>query len=459
MPVPNRLDRWRDRFHHFVWETDPAALAPATGWSVRALRLGQALAAELQRGDLSLRAMGLVYTTLLSFVPLLAFSFSVLKAMGVHNQMRPMLEQLLDPLGPQAAGLTDQIVGFVQHINVGVLGAVGVGFLVFTVISLVHKVEQAFNHTWRVRRPRGFAQRFSGYLSVLLVGPVLVFGALALTASLMSSAVVQGLMAIEPFGSLLRLGMRLAPYGLIIAAFTGVYVIIPNTRVKPSAALAGGVVAGVLWETVGWAFGAFMVGSTKYTAIYSGFAIVMLFLVWLFASWQILLVGAQVAFFVQHPSHQRPGAEAPTLGGRVRERLALLVMYAIGHRHFDGRPPPTAGTLTHRLGVPEAVTAGLLDDLAAAGLVLATGDEPPAWVPAADLERIPLARVLEAVRSAGDGAYPLPAEAAVDAVVEKVDRTVAGALAHATLRGLVQARALEQPENTPAEAPARAPAP
>ncbi|MDP1929009.1 MAG: YhjD/YihY/BrkB family envelope integrity protein, partial [Thiobacillus sp.] len=124
---------------------------------------------------LNLRAMSLVYTTLLSLVPLLAVSFSVLKAFGVHNAARPALLALLAPLGDERVQMVDQITGFVDNIKVGVLGVVGVALLLYTAVSLVQKVEQGFNEVWHVRRERTFAQRFSNYLSVIFTAPVLLF--------------------------------------------------------------------------------------------------------------------------------------------------------------------------------------------------------------------------------------------------------------------------------------------
>jgi len=445
------LERMKERLRDAVWGRDPARLPAPAAWAVRTARLAQAVALDLKAGQLTLRAMGLVYTTLLSLVPLLAFSFSVLKAMGAHNQMRPALLKFLAPLGDAAPRVADQIVGFVARVDVGVLGAVGVAFLVFTVLSLVRKVEEAFNFIWRVRHPRGFAQRFSGYLSVLLIGPLLVVAALGLTASLMSTALVQRVLAVEPFGALVALAARLAPYGMVIAAFTVTYILIPNARVRPGAALTGGAVAGLLWESVGWGFGSFVAGSGKYTAIYSGFAILVLFMLWLFVSWLILLAGAVVSFYVQHPDYQRGDAGTPSVSGRVREHLALLAMYAVGRRHLDGGPPWTGDGLTAWLGVPAEIAAGVLDALTARDLLATTSDAVPAYLPAVDPERIALAAVVEAVRSEGDPTpYPLPAEPAVDGVLARLEMTRAEALGHATLRGLVASR----PGGADAPAPA-----
>ena len=120
----------------------------------RILRYPYALIRDILRGDLTLRAMGLVYTTLLSLVPLIALSFSVLKGLGYHRELEPVLYSFLEPLGDRGYELTEQIMDFVDNVRGGVLGSLGLIFLLYTTISTIQKVEEAFNFVWRVERPR-----------------------------------------------------------------------------------------------------------------------------------------------------------------------------------------------------------------------------------------------------------------------------------------------------------------
>ncbi|HXV80481.1 MAG TPA: YhjD/YihY/BrkB family envelope integrity protein, partial [Candidatus Binatia bacterium] len=115
---------------------------------------------------LSLQAMSLTYTTLLSLVPFLAVTFSVLKAFGAQSFAEPFLASVLEPLGPQGSEVTNRIMGFVKNLRVGILGAVGMAMLFYTVVSLVAKMEDALNHIWHLPLSRSWGQRFSAYLSV-----------------------------------------------------------------------------------------------------------------------------------------------------------------------------------------------------------------------------------------------------------------------------------------------------
>jgi len=208
----HQILQWYEWFIVQIWGDDLRELSGVRRWIIVPVRLLIVLTRQLLQGQLNLRAMSLVYTTLLSVVPLLAVSFSVLKGFGVHNQVEPLLTNFLAPLGPRGEELTGNIIGFVENIKVGVLGSLGLVLLLYTVVSLIQKVEASFNYVWQVERLRGLAQRFSNYLSVILIGPVLVFTALGVTATAMSNVLVQQLMSVEPFGYLFLTLTKFIPY-------------------------------------------------------------------------------------------------------------------------------------------------------------------------------------------------------------------------------------------------------
>jgi len=310
-------------------------------WLINTLRFSSIMVRELATGELNLRAMSLVFTTLLSLVPLIAVAFSVLKAFGVHNQIEPVLLSVLEPLGDKGIEITANIIGFVQNVKVGVLGSVGVAMLFYTIIALVQKIENAFNFVWRVKRPRTLARRFTDYLSVVMIGPVLVFTALGLAATALNHNVVQQLQAIEPFGTLILFATKSIPYLMIISAFTFLYKFIPNTQVKLLPALIGATVAGVMWVSVGVVFAKFVASSSSYTAIYSSFAILFFFMIWLYLAWLILLVGSQVAFYLQHPNLVRVGGQSNRLSPRLREKEGLWLMTVIARQFLQQKAAMT----------------------------------------------------------------------------------------------------------------------
>jgi membrane protein len=410
---------------------------------LRSARICYAVIRDLAAGHLTLRATSLVYTTLLALVPLLAVSFSVLKGFGVQNQIEPLLLNFLKPLGDKGVEVSGRIIGFVNNMKVKVLGYLGLGLLMYTVTSMIQKMEGAFNYIWRVRQSRPFSQRFSGYLSVILIGPVLVFSALGVTASLMTTGMVKHLLAMEPFGGFLMAATKLLPYLLTIVAFGITYLLVPNTRVRLDAALVGALVSGVLWEATGWAFASFVVKSTQYTAIYSGFAIVITFMIWLYLSWLILLVGASVAFYYQQPEIFQTDAREVKLTNRQVERLALLVMQLIGWNYYHERPPWTLAGLAKRLQVPWEVLAPVTEALERHRLLTQTAAEPPAYLPTRPLEATEVIEVLRAVRQDQRDSLFLnggvPDDGRVEVLVKEVEEAIATSLRGQTLKELALA--------------------
>ncbi len=429
-----------ERVERALWRGG-AAKSFASGVALRALRVVVLVVRDLAQGQLTLRAMSLVYTTLLSIVPLLALSFSVLKGFGVYNQIQPMLLAFLEPLGEKGEEVALRIVQFIENMNVGVLGAVGLALLLYTAVSLMQKIEESLNYIWHVSRARPFGERFSRYISALLVGPILVFSALGLTATVANVDAIRGLLQVDALSQAVYAAGRVTPYLFVTAAFTFVYLFIPNTRVRLVPALIGGAVGGIAWQTAGWAFATFVASSGKYAAIYSGFAILILFMVWLYLSWLILLVGASVAFYVQHPEYSFAKEGEPALSNRMRERLAVSVMTAVARRFVEGATPPTASELGRSTGVPGHTIGSVIDALERHGLLVATTGDPPGWLPARDLGSIGVAQIVMTVRAAGERRFVGPDTVAHDqpaeAVLGRVEDAVRDALQGLTLRDLV----------------------
>jgi membrane protein len=384
------------RLEHCLFEP-PESLIGKPLWTVaRVLRYPYALVRDILRGDLTLRAMSLVYTTLLSIVPLLALSFSVLKGLGYHRDLEPVLFSFLEPLGERAYDITAQVMTFVDNVRGGVLGSIGLIFLLYTVISMVQKVEESFNFVWRVEQPRSLARRFSEYLSVMIVGPALIVAALGLLATVRNSAFMQTVATYEPFGTVLIVLGHLTPYLLVTGVFAFLYGFVPNCHVRIAAALIGGVFGGALWAASGIVFASFVAESSRTMVIYAGFAIVIIALIWLYVSWLVLLLGAQLAFYVQNPQYLRPGRGEIQLNSSLRERVALSIMYLIVGSFRDGKSRWSINALADHLGLPGAALGPIVTALERDKLLVLVDDDT--WVPGRDPSEIQLTEVLDAVR-------------------------------------------------------------
>jgi len=387
--------------------------------------------ARYRNDVLNLQAMSLTYSTLLSFVPFLAVMFSVLKAFGVQNVLEPFLAQMLQPLGAEASAVTNKIINFVENIRIGILGAVGLALLFYTVVTLVAKIEDALNQIWRSPRSRSWGQRTTAYLSVVLVGPVMVFTALALTASAQSYWLVARLFKIGFVSYVFTLTTSIMPFVLLCATFTFLYKFIPYTQVRLRSALVGGAAAGILWQLVGMGFAAFVANSAQYAAIYSSFAIMIVFLIWLYVGWLIFLVGAEVAYFHQHPHAFIREALHGTGGHRFQEWLALSAMVEITRRHFSDGPPWKPTELAASFGVSSL--ENFIDDFVRAGILLRSL-EPEGVALARPPESVTVNDVLDIVSDSAAHELRNPGPAAD--ILTRRDRAVHDALEGITLKSL-----------------------
>lgn len=439
------LNRIPNTFNRYIWQGDLHTLPLHKRLLIFWLRMLQVLVQDFAGGDITMRSMSLVYTTLLAIVPTLAFVFAILKGLGVQDNLEPMLLNFLAPLGEKGEELSMRILNFVDNVKAGVLGVLGLLVLAYAVISLVQKVESGMNYVWRVREVRSLGERFSHYLSVILIGPLLVIVALAITATLSSHGMSQYIKEVAGFGPVLISGIKLLPYLLVIAAFTFVYAFVPHTHVQFRAALYGGIFAGILWEFAGWAFAALTVSSTRLTLIYSGFAILVMFMAWIYLCWLILFVGAQVAFYVQNPELvRRHGRE--DIGGRTLERLALHIMYLVGRSYHDNKTPWSREELARRLRVPTESVLDVLGRLRENGLLMLVSGRIRRYVPGRDMGTITLKDIVNAMRLNPSGAEDvdvyLKGVVSVDDVVTKLNHAIDSALGNATLRDLVEQQAV-----------------
>ena len=428
---------WLDRylFGEFSEGTTPGALA------LRVLRYPYAILRDLSRGQINLYSMGLVYATLLSVVPLIAFAFAVLKAFGAHRELEPLIGEFFAPVGDQAPELTHRIMEFADSVSTGLVGSLGLALLLWTLLGTIKKVEDGFNFIWRVEHARSFARRVTEYVALLIVGPIVVVSFIGLTHSALESASA-GIGRYMPFFDRLKeFGLIVAPFFMVTAIFTGVYMFVPNTRVKWKPAIIGGVTAGILWVVIGKLFTALVVYTTRLSVVYAGFAIIVAALLWTYFGWLILLIGAQLSFYVQNRNYLRMGLTELRLSVVQREQLTLKVMYLIARSYHDGKTRWSLDGLSHELAMPGIAISRIVHALEDARLVTVTEDEH--LLPARDLGKISVQEVLDIARNekAGQVGWRNIKLPAIDAISAKMDEAWRKSCGDMTLRDLVEDQA------------------
>jgi membrane protein len=433
-----------------LWKIDAAPRGQLASLGIGVARVLVVVVRALTDALLNLEATALVYRTLLSIVPLLAVGFSVLKAFGAEYKVDTVVARILEPLGASGSQLAAQVVGFVDNLRVSVLGAIGFVLLFYTVLSVIERIESAFNRIWHVRRPRSLARKFSDYLSIVLVGPVLVFGAFGIMAAAQNYWLVQRVLAATHLtGAAVFLARHGAPFVLLVAAFTLLYRLLPHTRVTLRAALVGGVTAALMWHVAGYGFALFVAGSTSYTAIYSGAAVFLISLIWLQLAWLIVLTGAQVAYVHQHPIASVIVRGRPSV--LLRERIGLGALVEVTRRYLRGEGPSQPAELARTLDAPLGTLEDLLEDFVASGLLVHT-TEPDGVLLARVPDQVTIIDALDAIREppASYDADPPDVPGPVADALRRREEAVRGALGAVTLRSLATATdsALAEPSRT-----------
>jgi membrane protein len=432
------MPKWLNRLEDGLFQKS-RSMDPPWGAALRWLQYPAALIRDWLVSDMSIRAMSLAYTTLLSLVPLLVFSFAILKGFGARGDLKFILHEFFRPLGVEATQLTESVMQFVVNMRGELLGTIGLIFLVYTVVATIQKVEASFNFVWRVERPRNFGRRFLEYSSVMIFGPFLLAVAVGLLGSAEHSPLARWLHAVAPLAWITGLLGQVVPYVIVAGVFTCMYRFIPNTFVQFRAAGIGGLTAGIIWALVGKVFTAVIVYSSQMVAVYSGFAIVLTTLIWVYLSWLILLIGAQLAFYVQFPHYLRHGQEPIELTGNDREQAGLSIMYLIGRDHGQGKGVWDAGRLAAALDVPGTALSPVLARLERGALIAA--GEKDQFILGRDPEAILLADILDAVRTLQVGRWPIEVHqvAAAARVMSEAQAAMRERLGTQSLKDLIAA--------------------
>ena len=423
----------------WIWQDDDEAVGQLSTAQQLFRRIVRTLLAVLRDSGLGqhrLYAASLVYTTLLALAPMLALSFSVVKSLGGADMLEPFLRQILQPLGAQGLSLIPTLIGFVNNVSVGVLGALGLTFLVMSVLSLMQKVEDSFNQIWRVATPRRLATRIRDHLSVLLIGPLFIFLSMGMTATLRYEDTLGRWAGLHRMDDLMAWALSLVPWILYTLAFAALYIFMPNTRVRIVPGFIAGAATACAWKILGLAFTLFVEQSANYAAIYSAFAALILFMLWLYMAWVVVLAGASMAYYLQYPDNVRLGAPAGLRPLGEERGLALLLAAEVSRRFYAHPQQPTQmRTLAMVWHIPTTLAESTLARLAAAGIVL---NAPQGYVPARPFDELLVAELIELVDNSGEAARRTRWPSAIGDVIDAMKTAREGTLSALTLKELGQ---------------------
>lgn len=405
---------------------------------VRAIQLVLVLWGQVHQDKLVIRASGLAFSTLLALVPLVAVVFSLLAAFGTLDSLKLRIESfMLTELVPTRQ---DEIARWLNQFleNADHLGLFGFVFLLVTAILLLDNIETNFNDIWHVRKSRSVIAKITSYTSVLVFGSVLLGASLSISARLRAVLHTSGSFELGP---VTWIGGMVVPILLSFFAFWLMYLIIPNIKVGLRNALTGAIVASVLWETGKSAFASSVGQSVQYSTIYGSLAVVPIFLVWLYITWVIVLLGLEIAFVRRHlPALIRARFEA-SQARNDRLGLVLRSLLLISERFEKGLEPAGIDELAQRFQVSFRRIDEEMSLLVRRGLLrrAAGRSGEPGLVPARAPDQITIVEVLGLmvhVPEIDEGAGRLDQEAA--SVLRLFKEGGAEAIGELTVREVVE---------------------
>jgi membrane protein len=394
-----------------IWRIRLADLPFGKSFLIRQLRIIILAFRGYDEDRCLLRASSLTFYTLLSIVPVAAMFFGVAKGFGFERLLKQLFERF-----PGQEEVLSQVISFsnslLEQTRGGLLAGIGLLLLFWSVLKVLGHIEMALNDIWGIKESRSWGRKFSDYLSIMLISPILVLisGSATVFITTQVTQITQKVELLGVISPLISFLLKFTPYGLIWALFTILYIIMPNTKVNFKAGLLGGVVAGTLYQIAQWAYISFQIGAAKYNAIYGSFAALPLFLMWLQISWWIVLFGAELSFANQNVDTYEYEPDSLRASPGFKKLLALQIAHLLIKKFENGERPLTDSQISAQFEMPIRLVHNILFDLVKSGLVSeikVIADKKFAYQPARDINKMTIQYVLEALDQSGTDDIPV----------------------------------------------------
>jgi membrane protein len=427
----SKLGQLKKFLLHDAWTTE---LSSMSGWHrllVRFVRVGQLVIRGFREDDLSVHAAALTFATLVSLIPLLMIGFAMLKGFGGGEEASVRLTEAISAMPVQFRDFVQQMVDIVMRANFKTLGWVGVAVLFVTVVQVLGSIESSFNRVWGVAAPRTIWRKFTNYVSITVVVPVLVMTAFAVTASLKNQVISVHL---DQWAWLARTLLQLTPLATVWLAFFLLFVFMPNTHVNRRAAASSALISALLW--LGWQkiYISMQVSLSRYDAIYGTFASIPIFLLWLSVCWMIVLLGSEIAFAIQHHATYHMERSAGQASMQAKISLALAAVLDAARAFSGGCPVLNVSDYAHAHKVPVRLLNDIVGLLERGGLMAELAENSGAYVLLRGPEYIKVGEVVGLLLNDGSGPERLGLDNLPSSVREAV-KTMNGGL-DASLREL-----------------------
>ena len=394
-----------------IWRIHSRNLSRTKSFFIKCLRIVLLSLRGFYEDKCYLRASALTFYSLLSIVPVVAMAFGIAKGFGFQ---RVLQEQLLESF-PAHEEIMLQVINFAQSLlentEGGLVAGIGVAILLWSVIKVLGNIEYSFNDIWGVRQSRSWGRKFTDYLAVMLIGPLLLIVSSSITVFITTQIrfITEKFVLLGAVSSIIFLLLQFMPYCIVWILFSFIYIFMPNLKVRFTSGLLAGIVAGTFYEVSQWAYITFQVGVASYNAIYGGFAALPLFLVWLQVSWLMVLFGAEISFAHQNVDMYEFEPDCRQVSLSLKKLLALQVTHFLVKNFSKGKTPFTASSIAYALEIPIRLVRQILFELVEGNIVSEVNTQEykeAAFQPARDGEALTIKYVIDALEHRGVNTIP-----------------------------------------------------
>ncbi|MBF0490043.1 MAG: YihY family inner membrane protein [Candidatus Omnitrophica bacterium] len=394
-----------------IWRIHTKKLSRRESFFIKQLRVVILALREFRDNKCQLSASALTFYTLLSIVPVFAMAFGIAKGFGFDQK----LEQELLTKFPGQEQTTQQVIGFANNLlkdaQGGLIAGIGVIVLFWTVVKVLNSIEESFNDIWGVKVGRSVGRKVNDYLSIMLICPffMVASGAVTVFISTQVHFILTHLSFLGSFSSSLLLSLHILPYVIVWALFTFIYIFMPNTKVRFSSGLIGGIIAGTIYQIVQIVYIKFQIGVANSNLIYGSFSALPLFLIWLQMSWRILLFGAEVSFAHQNVDTYEFEQDCLNVSHAFRRLLALHITTVLVKRFTTGQTPLNAIQISDSLDIPIRLVQALLFELTRVGILTEIKEathKQSTYQPARDIHQLTIYFVINALDKQKTGDIP-----------------------------------------------------
>ncbi|MEG1562849.1 MAG: YihY/virulence factor BrkB family protein [Bacteroides sp.] len=349
------------------------------------------------------KASALTYSTLLAIVPILAILFAIARGFGFSNLMEHQLRNGFGGTTETSETILSFVDSYLSQTKGGIFIGVGLVMLLWTVINLISSIEITFNRIWQVKKARSMYRKTTDYFSMLLLMPILIVISGGL--SIFMSTMLKEMSDFVLLAPVLKFLIRLIPFVLTWVMFTGLYLFMPNTKVKFKHALISGILAGTAYQAFQFLYISSQLWVSRYNAIYGSFAALPMFLLWLQISWTICLFGAQLTYAGQNIRNFSFDKDTQNISRRYRDFISILLLSLIAKRFEQNAPPYTAELLSEEHQIPIRLTNQTLYQLQEINLihevVTDQKSESIAYQPSIDINQLNVALLLDRLDTFG----------------------------------------------------------